>query len=358
MANAKAGRAGDIDEARAAEFALSEARLRAILEAALDAVVSIDDRARVTYVNSAFEHIFGYQAADVIGRELADVIVPPSLREAHRDGFARYLATREPRVLDRRIEVAAMRADGTEFPAEVTITRTGVPGELAFTGYLRDITERQRAHQELMASRARLVAASDAARQRVTRDLHDGAQQRLVTHRDQPPAGRAEVGLGAAARAGTARPRAHRRPAGNRASCARSWPGSTPRSSPSAAWPRRSARSTARLPLPVEVDVPDRRLPVSVEASVYFFCAEALTNVVKHARAARAWVRLAVADGRCDVEVRDDGVGGARLGRQSSGLAGLVDRIGALRRDRRHRQPGRGRDGAAGLRSRFRVVEP
>ena len=74
----------------------------------------------------------------------------------------------------------AMRADGTEFPAEVTVTRTGLPGQPAFTGYVRDITDRQRAEQELMASRARLVAASDAARQRVTRDLHDGAQQRLV----------------------------------------------------------------------------------------------------------------------------------------------------------------------------------
>src|SRR6201999_2377913 len=152
-----------------------------ILEAALDAVVSMDGRARITYANSAFEQTFGYRVNDIIGRDLAEVIVPPSLREAHRRGFARYLATREPRMLDRRIELAAMRADGTEFPAEVTVTRTGLAGEPTFTGYLRDITERQRARQDLMASRARLVAASDAARQRVTRDLHDGAQQWFVT---------------------------------------------------------------------------------------------------------------------------------------------------------------------------------
>ena len=143
-------------------------------------MISIDGSARVTYVNSAFERTFGYRAEEVIGRELAEVIVPPSLREAHRQGLARYLATGESRILDRRIEVAAMRADGSEFPAEMTVTRTGLPGRAAFTGYMRDITERQRAQQELMASRARLVAASDAARQRVTRDLHDGAQQRLV----------------------------------------------------------------------------------------------------------------------------------------------------------------------------------
>src|SRR4029077_1642479 len=75
----------------------------------------------------------------------------------------------------------AMRADGSEFPVELTITSTGPPGAPGFTGYIRDITDRQRAAQELMASRARLVTAFDAARQRLSRDLHDGAQQRFVS---------------------------------------------------------------------------------------------------------------------------------------------------------------------------------
>ena len=74
-----------------------------------------------------------------------------------------------------------MRADGSEFPAELTVTRTGLPEVPAFTGYIRDITDRQRAERDLIASRARLVTAFDAARQRVTRDLHDGAQQRFVS---------------------------------------------------------------------------------------------------------------------------------------------------------------------------------
>ena len=73
-----------------------------------------------------------------------------------------------------------MRADGTTFPVELTITRIDVPGPPTFTGYLRDITDRKAAEAELRASRARIVEAADAARRRLERDLHDGAQQRLV----------------------------------------------------------------------------------------------------------------------------------------------------------------------------------
>jgi signal transduction histidine kinase len=76
--------------------------------------------------------------------------------------------------------------------------------------------------------------------------------------------------------------------------------------------------------------VPRHRLPAPIEASVYFFCAEALTNVVKHARASSAWVRVAADGERCTVEVRDDGIGGAQARSDSSGLTGLRDRIGAL----------------------------
>jgi PAS domain S-box-containing protein len=291
-------------------------------------VISIDQRGRVTYVNSAFEHIFGYRADEVIGRELAEVVVPPSLREAHRQGFARYPAT-WPAVLDRRIEITAMRADGSEFPAELTVTRTGLTGTSAFTGYLRDITERQRAEHELMASRARLVTASDMARQQITRDLHDGAQQRLITTiinlqlAEQKWASapqRARELLGLALRD------ARRGIEDLREIAAGIHPAVLTQRGLAAA----IDALTARLPIPVHIDVPDRRLPGPIEASVYFFCSEALTNVVKHARATSASVRVELQDDRCAVEVRDDGIGGARPRSETSGLNGLRDRIGAL----------------------------
>jgi PAS domain S-box-containing protein len=319
----------NIAQARAAELAASEARQRAILEAALDAVISIDQRACVTYVNSAFEHIFGYRADEVTGRELAEAIIPPALREAHRQGFAHYLATGEARVLDRRIEMTAMRADGSEFPVEIAITRTAATGGLAFTAYVRDITERQRAEHELMASRARLVAASDAVRQRVTRDLHDGAQQRLVTTlinlqlaelKWESGPERARELLGLAIRD------AKRGIEDLREIVSGIHPAILTQRGLAAA----IDSLAAGLPISVELDIPDSRLPAPVEASVYFFCSEALTNVVKHAHATSAWVRMKLTEDRCAVEVRDDGIGGALPRSETSGLNGLRDRIGAI----------------------------
>ncbi len=165
----QATRERQVAEARAAELAASEARQRAILDAALECVISIDHRGCLTYLNAAAERTFGCRAEEVLGRQMAEVMVPPSLRDAHRRGFARHLATGEERVIGRRIELSALRADGSEFSAELAITRINLPGAPAFTGYLRDITDRQRAEEELVAARGRLrfIAEEQAALRRV-----------------------------------------------------------------------------------------------------------------------------------------------------------------------------------------------
>src|SRR4051794_31514512 len=307
-----------------ADVRASESRLRAMLEAALDAVVTMDADGRVVGWNHAAEAIFGHAAAEAMGRDMAEVIVPPRLRSAHRQGLARFLQTGRAVVLDRRLELTGLRSDGTEFPVELTITRIPLPGPPTFTGYLRDITDRVRTEQELRTSRARLVEVADAERKRIQRNLHDGAQQRLTSvllylgrmrasagepdplldtaidelaaaledirelARGLHPAVLSERGLGAALEA-----------------------------------------LVMRVPLAVTLEaLPDRRLPEPVEAAAFYVVAEALANVHKHARAARVVVRAATDAEQLDVSVDDDGAGGADA--RGDGLRGLADRVDAV----------------------------
>ena len=137
----------------------SEARKAAILDSALDCIVTIDHEGRITEFNPAAERTFGHRRDQVVGEWLADVIIPPALREQHRQGLARYLATGEERVLGKRMELTAVRADGSEFPVELAITRIPLEGAPSFTGYLRDITDRKRSEEALRRSTAFLAEA-------------------------------------------------------------------------------------------------------------------------------------------------------------------------------------------------------
>jgi PAS domain S-box-containing protein len=144
-----------------ARLAQGEARNSAIVESALDAIITMDDRGRIVEFNTAAERTFGHDRADVLGRELADVIIPPQFRDAHRRSLARYLETGETTILGDRIGVTALHADGREFPVELTIIRVGVPGAPLFTGFVRDVSEWVAAEQALREQRALLEALTD-----------------------------------------------------------------------------------------------------------------------------------------------------------------------------------------------------
>jgi PAS domain S-box-containing protein len=483
-----------IDRARAtAAVHESEGRMRAILEAALDCIVTMDEHGCVVEFNPAAERTFGYVREEIVGREMAELIVPPRLREMHREGLRRYLKTGDPVVLNRRIEITGMRADGSEFPVEVVITRADLPGPPLFCGYLRDVTEaraRERdqlrlmeeqaalrrvatavaastdprrvfgvvteevarllraqssnmvrfnndvtatvvggwsegevrnvpvgetvridgetasgrvsrsgtpariddydaipgelathlrglgfrcavaapifldgrlwgavivssvdpqpfppgaeqriadfselaaqaiananAREELAASRARIVAAGDAERRRLERNLHDGAQQRLVSlalmlrlaARRHPE----DADLGSAGQELTFALEELRELARGIHPAVLTERGLAPAVESLA----------ARAPLPVEVSIDLlERLPDSVEAAAYYVVAEALTNVAKYACASVVFVGVGHGNGHALIEVRDDGVGGA-LAEGGSGLRGLADRVEAL----------------------------
>ena len=129
-----------------------------MLESALDAIVSMGADGVVLEWNPAAVRTFGYSREEAVGRELAELIVPPALRVAHRAGLQRHVATGEQTILGRRLELTAVRADGSELPVELTITRSDVEGRALFTGVLRDLTEAQRSEAALLASEQRFRA--------------------------------------------------------------------------------------------------------------------------------------------------------------------------------------------------------
>jgi PAS domain S-box-containing protein len=326
------GRIGDALRRQRVDDAVrrSEARLRAVIDSALDCVVIADAAGRVIEFNPAACQTFGYRHEEAVGRELADLIVPPHLRDRHRAGLRRYLETGRARSLDRRLEIEGMRADGSTFPVELTITRVPVAGTPVFAAYLRDLTERRRSDAELRASRRRVVEAAIAERQRLERDLHDGAQQRLlslgmtlVRARDAlaPPPGRVagllDEAIGALEEAAV-----------ELRNLARGiHPSSLTRYGLAAALTDLARRSSLDLelgPLPIG------RFPPSVEATAYFVVAEALTNVARHAGTDRARVEVSVQPpGALLVVVTDWGIGGATV-EAGSGIRGLADRVALL----------------------------
>ena len=460
---------------RAAGATWSDARERSFLEAALDCVLIADERGRIVEFNPSAERVFGYRREDALGRVLADLIVPPALRTGHISAFDHFARTRQQRLFGQRIEMTAMRSDGSEFPVELVLSQ--VDGEpLLVCGAVRDLTEAKRAERELrlladeqhllrrvatlvargsdlevvvdvvcheagplvganevrvvqyrpdgldltlagwsddgaplrrrawsrpasqevrhradgavtgersagnevtalilvdgaawgiiwvgadhplpvaaaesvaslaeltaisvanaearselLASRTRIIAAADEARRRLQRDIHDGAQQRLVTSliHLQLADERLDGDSAAARRELRAAMESARRGLDElRDLAAGLHPSVLTVGGLGAALDALAGRS----PVPVTVAAPEARYAPETEAAVYFLVAEALTNVGKHAHASRAEVLVVDHATSLDVVVSDDGVGGARLP-EGRGLRGLRDRVVAL----------------------------
>jgi PAS domain S-box-containing protein len=309
---------------REEETRASEERFRAVIESAPVAIVEVGLDSLVRLWNPAAERIFGWSAEETIGRE--PLMVPPErwdefqmLLERIRDG--------DPYT---GFETVRVRKDGSL--VDVAISSAPIhdaQGEIiGHMAVFSDISVRKQQEEEIRASRARLVEAADDARRKLERNLHDGAQQRLVALsvslrlaesklKDDPatagellassrdeltyaledlrelargihPAVLTDRGLGAAVEA-----------------------------------------LVSRSPLPVEAEVEKLELPAAVEAAAYYVVAEALTNVVKYAHASSAVVRIARENGMLAVTVGDDGVGGADP-TSGSGLRGLADRVAVL----------------------------
>jgi PAS domain S-box-containing protein len=130
----------------------------AMLASALDPIVWMDHRGRIAEFNQAAEGTFGYSRDEAMGRQLAELLIPPELRERHYDGLRRYLQTGVGEILDRRVELTAQRRGGGRLPVELAVTRIPGSDPPLFTGFIRDVSDRQQAEQ----TRTRLAAVVES----------------------------------------------------------------------------------------------------------------------------------------------------------------------------------------------------
>jgi PAS domain S-box-containing protein len=301
--------------------------LTTIVDTAPSLLVSIDIEGRIRNLNSATVRASGYDdEEEVRNRFFWDVFIAADEREAM---IGRFRAA-APDFPPAQYENPFTNARGERMviawrSAPVRDDRGKVVRIVA--GGL-DITEHKRQEEELRASTARVVAAADEARRKLERNLHDGAQQRLVslsvalrlsqTALATDPARAGEILAAASDELAQALEELRELARGIHPAVL------TDRGLNAAL-----ESLAARMPLPVEVTAPAERLPAPIEAAVYYVVAESVANVVKHARASSIEVLVTAPNGRVLVEVADDGVGGARAD-GGSGLRGLADRVAVL----------------------------
>ncbi len=160
-------------ERRQAQAALrdSEARLRAILETAVEGIITIDERGIIESVNAAAERIFGFPAAQLVGQNVSR-LMPSPYRDEHDGYLANYLHTGEAKIIGIGREAAGQRKDGTIFPMDLTVSEVRLADRRLFTAFVRDITERKHLEKEISE-------ISNREQQRIGQDLHEGLCQQL-----------------------------------------------------------------------------------------------------------------------------------------------------------------------------------
>ena len=318
----------DVGERKSRELELQRARdfLQAVVTTIPSLLVVVDHEAHIVEngVNREFSSTFGWTIEEAKGRSFLELVHPD-------DNYSVLMAIAAAAngVSRTDLEARWLRQDGDARVVAWTATpardRDG-RGRVLLTGM--DITERKRAEEELRASRARLLEAESRGRRQLERNLHDGAQQRLVALsvqlrliesklRQDPDAAAA---LLAESRNELAQALEDLRELAR---------GIHPAVLTDRGLGPALESLVGRAPFPVELDVPVERLSPAVEAAAYYVVAEALTNVAKYAHASSAVVRVTQDDETLAVHVSDDGVGGADA-TSGSGLRGLADRVEAL----------------------------
>ena len=337
------GVADDITKRKQAWDALgeSEARKRAIMQAALDGIITIDHEGRMVELNAAAEKIFSHAGSRLIGENVLDLI-PTSFKTWFRAGLDNSFASDKGPTLGSRIEMPALRADGSRFSAEFTITRIRLAGNPMFTIYIRDITQHKRAEAELRALPRRIIKAQEDERSRIAQELHDGINQLIASVKMRLHKVEGSLpGLQPAAREILARCdrllvkvlEENRRIAHNLRPTDLDQLGLT------AACTSFCSEVQMRSNLQFQFQLPasSKRLPPVIELHLFRIVQEAINNIDKHAKATTVKVQMRIESDSVTLKIQDDGKGfeqktvkSGKSRRNGLGLTNMRERALAL----------------------------
>jgi len=306
----------------------SAARLAGLLDSAMDAIITADQHQNIVMYNRSAERIFGWPAAEVMGKPLARLI-PPRFGERHAEHVDRFGATG---VTSRRMSgstvVYGLRANGEEFPVDASISQLDTPEGKLFTVILRDVSERVRAQEDLAAFAAEASAIREQEKTRVARELHDELAQSLTALKMDTIWVRDNVASdpqGAAAKLGEMLAMLDGSVAATRRIAADLRPlmlddlGLVP----AIEWLAQNFTQRSGVPCRIEMDE-GLELQEPYATAVFRIVQESLANVAKHARAREVTVGAAMDDVQVTLWVQDDGVGFDPVAPRKQGSLGLV----------------------------------
>ena len=320
--------ARDITQRKLMEQALreSEAKARAILDTAVDAIITIDPYGVIKSFNKAAERLFGYTPAEVIGRNVS-MLMPNPYRDEHDRYMRNYLETGRAKIIGIGREVVAQRNDGTTFPADLSVSEVRVGDRHLFTGIVRDISERKRLEQEILE-------ISDREKRRIGQDMHDSLGQLLTGIGFKSKSLENKLAAKGVAEAATAKQIAElvTQAIMQARGLARGLQPVEPRPAGLMSALEELAINvrdlfkvscTFRCPQMVEIDAPAKA------THLYRIAQEACNNAVKHGRAGEIVIELRRTTDRLTLSIADDGVGFAAPPERPTGMGMQIMRYRA-----------------------------
>ena len=294
-----------------------EERLRAILETAVEGIITIDERGIIESVNAAAERIFGYSADEITGKNVS-ILMPSPHRTAHDGYLENYRRTGQARIIGIGREVAGLRKDGSTFPMDLSVSEVKLAARRMFTGFIRDITERKQLEKEILE-------ISDREQRRIGQDLHDGLCQHLagIELMSQVLAQKLEPKSKIHARQ-VSEIASHVRDAiSHTRSLARGLSPVTIESEGLMSALNELATNTekifhvaCRCDFDEPVSIPDH----SAATHLFRIAQEAVSNAIKHGKAGRVAISLRKARGRVVLKISDNGTGMPRQPAQNKGM--------------------------------------